>query len=420
MPGLFSNPRLALEQVEFQDGSFFRELTAVFASLRKLKVKQVPDSGLYETLSTVIRKHTNLNVVTVDSPFGPAIQVPPVDRNHPLVHNHGMKLLSNASGKELLRQAAGGQALGEVNLRTGRVGGFWAELPASLLMPATLVSNKELFTPEELAAITLHEVGHYFVYCEFLTHTLTTNAVLQEMTRELDGTNTLKERQVVLLAVKDALKLKDLDAQLLAQTRNGKVIQAVVLTSVEKRLRSELGSSIYDFKGFEALADQYASRQGGGAALATALDKMHRAQGDSSYLSLPVFLLLEAIKLVLLLSPFSTLLMMVAGGLGMHSLLNAPHETPQARTKRLRNDVVHAMKNPKLSDAAYKALKADLDVIDQLAAAMNDRRTLFQTVATTLAHKDQWDQMTLQKQLEALATNDLFVKAQELKHLDLK
>lgn len=102
------------------------------------------------------------------------------------------------------------------------------------------------FSAEELAPITLREIGRVFVYFEFISRTATTNQVLAGIARALDTTDTQKDRTVILLAAREALKLKDFDAKELENITDKRVIEAVLLSNVVRESRSELGSDIDD------------------------------------------------------------------------------------------------------------------------------------------------------------------------------
>lgn len=411
--GLLSNPRLpqpALEEIHFQNGKFYAELTQAFEQFADLKAAKLPESGLYEQLAAVIHKHTNFKITVVNATHGPAISVPMMDKNHVLLPTFMRWAAHNADGKRMIAEA-GGLIKGEVNLKTGKVSGMWADLDVHLIFPAALVASKEL-TAQEMAAIVLHEVGHFFVYCEFITHTVTTNYVLAGMARELDGSGGPDEREQVLVSVKKALQLKDLDTKMLAHASNNKVVETVVITGVARRIRSELGSDFYDNTSFEALADQYAARQGAAGAVVSGLDKMNRAYAHRSYLSTAGFWWYEALKFVLAVNPLFTVIMLYVGVTELNAA--TMHEPPEARFQRLRNQLVEQLKNRQLTAATYQKVKADLLAIDRVLREVNDRRTVFQVL---FGNSHGWDQMKLQKELELLAANDLFVKAQELSRL---
>ncbi|WP_321916951.1 MULTISPECIES: hypothetical protein [unclassified Paraburkholderia] len=142
-------------------------------------------------------------------------------------------------------KGAGSRGAGPVNIATGMVSGAFAEIEPTIYMPVDLLVDRG-FSAEELAPVTLREIGRVFVYFEFISHTAATNQVLTGIARALDTTDTQKDRTVILLAAREALKLKDFDAKELENITDKRVIETVLLSNVVRESRSELGSDIYD------------------------------------------------------------------------------------------------------------------------------------------------------------------------------
>lgn len=415
MRGLFANPSLALESIQFQSGNFFKELSIVFAQLQKVSDKDLPHSDLFIQIAQVIKKHTNLTITPTISDYGPAIRLPELDRNHPLILSYYRDFMTSGDGVREI-EAAGGLIRGSVNLKSGRVEGIFADLSAFLMLSVDNIRHDK-FSAEELAAITLHEIGHMFVYCEMVSRSVTTNYVLANLARALDGSASGDQREMVLMTVRKALKLKKLDPKSLAKVGNNRTVEEIIIAAVIHETASELGSSMYDAHGFEYLADEYATRQGAGRPLVTALDKLHRASGHSSYWSTALYLIWEVIKLALLFLPGVNAFMIIQ--LLLLPSRDGEHENPEARTRRVRNQLVEALKAKKLAPEQYATLKADLVACDKILAQVNDRRTFVEAfleyVVPSMRHE--WQQLVLQKQLEDIALNELFVKAQDLKQL---
>lgn len=415
MRGLLNNPSLALEAIKFQSGNFFKELTIVFTQMSKVSEKDLPDHDLTRQLSEVIKKHTGLTITTTIDAFGPAIMLPQLDRNHPLLSDLYRGFATSGDGLRMINEA-GGLIRGSVDLKHSKVDGVFAHLGATLLFPAKMIVGGK-FSPQELAAAALHEVGHFFTYCEMVTRTVTTNYVLAGLSKVLDGTEGADKREAVLVSVKNALKLKSLNAKKLAKERDKKVIEGVVIASVLRESRSELNSTNYDQTGFEYLSDEFAARHGAGRYLVTALDKLHQAPwwswSNISYRGEVAYVAAECFKLLALFSGqvyFWVALLMVDSQ-------PDEYDTPEARFRRLRNQIVEQMKAKKIPAALYATLKADLEAIDGVLANVRDKRQWFavavQAILPGLRHE--WNQEKLQKELEGLAMNELFVKAQELR-----
>lgn len=402
-----------LESIDFQSGAFFKELTLAFTELKKVKKDDLQDPDHTGVLAAVVKQHTGMKIVFSIDEYEPCIEIPMVNKNNPLVNNYFRNYIDSSDGMRMI-QNAGGVARGTVNLRTGKVDGIYGDLEAKIHLPKTMFSTST-YSPEEIAAVTLHECGHLLTYFEYMARTVTTNQALAGMSKALDGSAGVDEREAVLINVKKALKLGELDVQALAKSNNKKVAEVVVITHVAQQAASELGSNIYDFSTWEYLSDQYAARQGAGRYLATALDKIFRGGWNISFRSMPAYLAFEAFKIVsLFLVPAVGVLFMMMDGISDPS-----YDRPGARVQRIRNQIVENLKDKKLSKDDQERLAADLTVVDEMAKQINDRRQLLNVIWDTLSPSSRKarNQELLQKQLEDLAANDLFVKAAALKQL---
>lgn len=419
MSSLFGNSRrtLSIESIDFQAGQvLFQELAAAFKELRKESKKTLPDSAGVELLHEIVERHTGLNVRFSFDVQGPAVQVPNVNKNHPLVVDQHRNLTNSGGGLALI-QSAGGVARGAVNLKTSRVSGVFTKVPHVIEFPiAYLLGTK--FTDEELAAIVLHELGHIFTYYEYLGRALTTNQALAGLAQAWTNNMTLPERETVLLSVHKALNLGSDGVAKLAQSNNKAVVEAVVLSNVMRQSESELGSNIYDMTSWEYLSDQFAARHGAGRHLVTALDKVMNSIFTPSFRSTPVFMAIEAFKILATVSslmtfnPFPLIGIMLATMPG-----NDTYDKPEARFLRIRNQIIEASKAKDLPQSDRDRLAADLRTIDAITTHVNDRRDFFTVLWTTTSPKfrRQWKAEQLQKELEEIAANDLFNKANQLK-----
>lgn len=414
-----NNPTLALalEMIHFQSDKFFGDLVTALTALRAEAASQMAKSDAAANLLKVIKRHTNLSVsLSFSEQEEAAILVPHIDRNHPVLQNWVREYIDVKTGQKLLA-TGGGVARGSVDLKAGRVSGVWAETSAVLYLAPTIVQGKKYeFTLEELAAVVLHEIGHYFTYCEYISRMVATNQALAQLSKALDGSAGPDEREIVLMSVKESLKLKDLNAKELAQSEQAKVVETVVVTAIVRETRSELGANIYDDKTWEYLADQYAARYGAGRHLIFALDKLTRSGNSRSYRSTFSFLFYEALKTVLTICPITWaigMLLVIADSDGTF------HEEPEARAKRIRNQLVERLKDQKLSGEMVQRLTTDLEAVDEILSKVEDRRQFFGVIGDALfrSSRRNWNQTKLQKQLEDLAASDLFVHAAKFKQL---
>lgn len=400
----------SLESIQFQSTQFRDELILAMEAIDRLGASKVPDSEEEERVGRLIKDYTGLNITVTFGKHQPQIHVPDVNKNNILIQNYLRTYIDGVDGLAFL-QKNDGIMRGSVDLVRGKVSGVFSEFPAVLRMPLTMVGNSK-YTPGMKAAVVLHEVGHLFYFCYFMAHTATVNQVLSSMSKALDKSGSVEEREVVLISVKQALKLKDLNTLELAKSTDKKIVEAVVVSSVARESKSQLGRSIYDSTSWEYLADQYAARCGAGRDLALALDTIYRGSWNISFRSLPAYLFMEVLKITALfmIGPLSLLLFAMDGN-------DSRYDKPGARMLRVRSQIVENLKDRDLDKEDVVRLEEDIKVIDNLLKDVNDRRQFFGVLWDSLspsARKDH-NYTGLQQELETLANNDLFVKAAQLR-----
>lgn len=410
---------IGMEGVNFQTNRvFFEELTMIFEELRKLKAEQIPDSELTERMSKVIRENTGLTVKMNFGDLDPSVQVPHVNKNHPLVVDIHRSMVSSGTGMGMIEKA-GGVLRGGVNLTTGKVYGAFTDIIHVVNYPIRYLIGKK-FLSEELAAVVLHEIGHLVTYYLYMSNAVSTNQVLSGLSKAWQDNQTVAERETVLISVHKALNLKTDGIKRLAQSSDKRVVEAVVLSNVMQKSQYELGSNIYDMTSWEYLSDQYAARMGAGRHLVTGLDKVMNSVFTPSFRSMPLFLAIEAFKI---LTTFSALLTFNPFPLIAVMLTTMPgtdtYDKPEARFQRVRNQIIENQKIKNLSKDDRERLSADLLAIDQVISHVNDRRDFFTVLwhAFSSDFRNQWKAEELQKDLERIAANDMFDKVNQLQGL---
>lgn len=426
---------VALESIDFQDDTLFKEITAQFEALKGMDQSAMAASKAVLTIEKIIKDATNLDVeFTMDNSDAYSL-VPTLDKNNPLIHNITREFITNAPALKMIEKA-GGVVRGSIDLMHSKVTGVFSELKCVINFPAHWVSAKFFttgFTAAECAAITLHEVGHLFTFFSFILRSVTTNQVLSAVAKGLDQSADQSEREIVLISAAKQLNLSEAEMKEIVLNGNTKVAGVLVLQDVTKSRASEVGSNIYDMNNWEQLADNFAARHGAARDLVTGLNKLDRLIGDISTRSTARYLGLEAVKLLTLFAtmglgatfgavglipaaiPFFTMFALV--------LADSPggpnYDRPGVRLKRIRDQLVEHLKDRDLPKEKIQALTEDLDAIDSLLKTVNTHFQFFDVVFNFLsgARRDRFNQEKLQQELETLAANSLFVKAAELKTL---
>lgn len=428
---------IALEAIDIQNGAFFKDLTGIFA---QAQVGRLPKKDLQtkmsEEVAAAITKHTGLSTKIQFSHQGTCIWVPQVDRNSALIHQY-REFYSSEDGLKMI-EAGKGLSSGQINLAKSRVSGDFSKYQATINVDlGHFISG---FTPEEVAAVVLHEVGHFFTFLETLDQTCSTNLVLAGLDRELRGGDP-KKREYALRKAGDALGLTKEVVQSAVESSNDKVVMTIYVSETMASLRSQGGHQFYDMNSFEMLSDQFAARHGAGRHLVIALDKIYSQYGLQVRMTKVTYLLMQVISVVGLLG---TIALSVAAftsvvAVGPHaiavglllaylawSMVTLDHmqggvptyDKPYDRAMRVRRQLIQGAKNPRLPKEVATALIEDIKIIDETIAMYSREERWIEKAANYMfkSHRDRRDSVNLQKDLEGLALNDLFLKSLELKH----
>lgn len=417
---------VSLESIKFQSGILFQELTMLYQAAREagLKEERLATSDELKSIARCINHHTGLNVNIVLMDGGPAVMIPHVDKNHPFIQEVMREWFDDGDVYHQMKKA-NGVVKGSVNLNTARVSGIFSEIASDIIMPYDWIMGHNGTTPEENAAVTLHEVGHLFTYYEFINRSVTTNQVLAALSRGYAEADSIDQRTTLLVSAKKALQLKEDGIDELAKSSKVEVVTAVILSGVVEKSRSELGINIYDMNSWEYLADEFAARHQCGKHLITALDKIYKQFGHMSYRSKSKYIFMEAFKLIVLLGSvltlstgFSVILLLYGIVLVSTDSDVVIYDEPESRMRRLRQQIIQAMKDRRLSKSDIQRMEEDLRLIDSVMESVKDKRQWLSILADFIpTNRKNRNAILLQKELETLANNDLFAKAAQFKAL---
>lgn len=417
----------ALESVDFQKSRvFFDELSLAVSELRKLpKVNRnaVEVAGI----TKVIFHHTGINLdgVYFNDVDVEMVAVPIIDPRSPLITymQEGLRVQSHPSDgvdRSLIYD------LGTVDLVHGRVTGVFSKVRSEIYLGSVMFNY---MTDREIAACILHEVGHLFAMFEYMSHTATLAVNLNYCASQLTETNDKEQRvKIIINAVKNLGTTID-NVEELALAKDPKIPLTIIMENYTRKARSGVGSDFYDYRSWEALADQFATRQGAGRDLVTGLDKMARRYGGYAKKGTFMDVLNYTASIVgwgaaLVASITYWPLALVIGGLVGYSLTSpfppeGKYDNPTARLTRVKNELVGALKDSMLPLERQKSLQADIAAVDEIIAKIGKEDSFFNILwrAMTPYRRDNYRQIQLQQDLEKLANNELFLAASKLNTL---
>lgn len=421
---------LSNEAIAFQDTKFFDALVEAFTKVREItpgRQGEYPADALQKIdIPAIVKAHTNMSLrFYVDAAKTPNAYVMPVamHRNHIFAAGRGE--FSYRLNENIARvRKAGGQSVGYCDRKTGRVHGYFTTVESFSAVTAGLIESSD-FTAEEIAAIYLHEVGHYFTFFEYLGKMVSMNMVLATATSSALNNESYETRATILVESAKALKLKVDNVESLARIDDDAVrattIQTVFMRAAAEKQQSGTDTLIYDERICEQAADIFATRFGAGRALATGMDRIVRLYGDTG-MSTFAFCAMEAVKVVAVIG-----LSVVTGGfvtalvLAIFLFANPTqklYDSGEARIRLIRQQMIEELKNQSISPEKRAILLEDVQLVAGLLTTLKDRRSLLEFVQTSILPwmRSDFKMEMVQKQLESLIANDLFVAAAKFKH----
>lgn len=425
---------MSMEAIAFQSGAFFKELQMLFEPYcrKGTSPKKGELAELAGQLDKVVFKYVGVNAAIEFAYTGSCMYPPDISTNNVILGDY-RAFFSSSDGLKYISREGVGKAIGTVNLDKSELTGFLSKIPVKIIMDIDhFVADN--FTPGEFAAVLMHEIGHYFTYCELLTRTIMTNQVLagvERVMREGDA----KQYEI---ALKKAGEVLDVDKAVIQDLQNAtdkSVVLTVLASEAAREARTSNGYSIYDQTTWEMMSDQFATRHGAGRDLATALDKIYGRYGQWFIRNSVAHAIVEALKvaysLFLIIGGAAATALGHMGGLVMilTGLLNiagevdfgvaGTYDKPQYRAARIKQQLVQWTKDPHLSKEMAEKVLDDIKIIDELIKKYAVNEAWFSLIIRKLIAPigRRYDNVKFQQQLEAMAANNLFARALELQHI---
>ena len=423
----------ALEAIAFQPTHFGKLLENIFQEIRDSGVRSadaLDNIGFGKALEAAIRDHTNFNtkVVFLEDSFKMFVETKIRSMRHPFVSKEIKQAkASEGSAERVLQELARYKEVNSIDLKTGKVYGAFKDIAEKTGIGVALILHPDI-TAAHCAAALLHEIGHAEGVCEFYDKFHTTNQVLAAVSRSVEVDPPEKKKVVFTTASKilgGTPKLLDGLENVADQT----TVATVVIDASFKSV-SLVDSDHYDETSFEQVADQYVARCGYGRPLLELIslseNKHHPKPITTGGVKLAVF----AAMLVALIGStplaLSTLAVAPAAAYcyaaiteGGTSRYNLTYDTVKVRMKRVREQIIEYVKDKNLSSEEVKKTLSDLEKTEMLINTVSEpKEALFDRISNYLMKKNRTlkEVMELQRDLEELAHNELYVAAAKLRN----
>lgn len=310
---------------------------------------------------------------------------------------------------------------GHIDLINSRVHGVFEEVVFECALTQGHIEKD--FTAEEIASTVLHETGHAFTYLIWLSKTAATNVMIEAAWNDFHrNTNTDIKLQIV-----DDISGKlnvEVDRESLANTRSKEFFTTVLLSSdLRKNASDVIGNTHYSYRNVEQLADQFASRHGATRALASTQYKFTKFYDKTALRSKGVHYAIEGVKAALFLLSvpltWGASLLFIGTILADTSIMHFTYDDAKQRMKKIQDEVIVRLKDPKLSKKVRDQLTEEYRFIKAMTDQMSEQQTLLTWVIRNITgwRRDQQKQAAFQLELERLLNNELFYQSQRLRNL---
>ena len=426
---------MATESISTQNDGFGEQLERLMAMLvEEIKAKDTKDVKIDEDHPVVVQiekaifERFKIKVDIITNEHLAAILPFYSNRNHIFIPEFFRGNLNIREQTKLLK--AFDERKGTVNVEKATVGGIFSEYEHPLYLNFTKLVREYGFNASDIAACTLHEIGHGYYACYYADRTDRTNQVMASIARHLmtKETGDIEYIYKELSKVTPSVTKESVDKML-----NGPrvVAGATWFKTVVGMVKSQMMDDTYNTTAFEQRADNFAARFGYGKQLVLALDKLSKGSPEKSYSLRVVVQLLTASTTIMLAALIFGLL--ATGGVAAamifvmykfifltvfrEDMADYTYDKLKMRYLRVRADAIDQLK---LSTLKKEKIRELLDAIYALDSVIKETavvKTLPAMIANFIfSGARQADKsITDQQLMESLASNDLFIHAAELR-----
>lgn len=408
---------------------FAISINAVLAGIRESgsyinQAKAANDDGLVycPELTEVVREFTNLQKLKVYIDFKTKLNayttVPLITTQTVMledwIREYAQTFIEAQIKKDMGKR---NELVGWID-KDNKAQGYYKEVPIDVALGFDFVykNDSSNMSVTNAGAVLFHELGHDISLFKSITQTARTNAILYDTHQELMNLNDSEDRVrfISKLAARNDL---DINSEDLKNAKNAEIYTVVIGATVEKYY-SEYGCNVYEYRNFEAMADNFAVRHGYPVDLVLSLDKMHT----------PVTGVLSpaqrASKVIYALMEFIAEL--VGTGLFWLSFLwlvcnptKRIYDEPKARFTRIRNEMLSSLRDRSVSPARRAKVVKDIEVVNRVISQYTTNRTLLEVTYEFLTPTGRKGKnlRRLHQVYEELANNSLYSSTAKLESL---
>ncbi len=445
---------IARELIAQQSDDFANKLTDLFTGLYTCaNARQAQESSFVTDIVALVKERIGLRVVlTVNTRNPPCTQPPLVNNKHVLstLMIDDVFTAETENFKAVIRRSP--VKRGTVDLKNARLGGVYSQISVPIWMSFGFC--KAFLTPREAVALFVHEIGHSWLAFEMMYRTVRASQILAAL-------HQVRTKRDESITYEHAIELAGVDLTgnprefiQCVTLENDTAICAVVFAQVYHKLATDFGDNAVAGVNFEALSDNFAARFGLATDLVSALVKYEDSNGlgrVDNFLRFQLYIqpLIASFFKNTKRGGFTALLgvglfsgsagalvpalilggIVAALGFGadmVHGVLTGGrgdtvlrqtnvYDKPIIRMRRIRESLVQQLKYLELDQQQRARLLYEIETIDAVIKGGSELYTIFDDLSKIFTSNRRADfAFKLERDIEQLANNDLFVNAQRL------
>ena len=441
---MFSKLRIAQEYIAVQQPESVSQVKILFEGiLEKLdQHKDLSGSKLlaaipeFKMLEEFTEKRFGIGMLFVHSNTIPMGVLPLFLNKHHIFLDSYFHGFNGLDHQEVLLKSWDKQK-GTVDLKNAKVGGIFSTYKHRFFINIRFFAKTIGLTASEFTAVYLHEIGHLFNNFEFSNRTEYTNTLMANLAQELKVGTDKKKLEYIYKEYIELVGATE-DKDLLTNGESRVVIGNKAFSNYFKYIKSQWPNSKYAETNSEASADLFAARFGYGRDLNNALYKITGGSTvagnkggigyDQATLSM-IGNVLDGITVGIPLAAIAVSLtagaIVSACGLGLFLMLNIygsgsnnkdmTYDDLKDRYLRIRQQLVEILKDSDLPQSEVKNMLEAIYSADKIIKSVAIYKPMLAKIADVLftSHRRADNDIKLQRLLEEMAHNNLFVKSAE-------
>lgn len=425
---------IACELIAQQTNDLADKITGYFEEIYKCRTqREAQDSKACAAIVDFLKKRVGVKIKLIFNTSNPPMCMPLMANvRHVLstimiddAYNEQTNQFLNAIKKSTVKK-------GVVDLKNGKLGGVYSEIENPVWMSFHYCTQN--FTPRECTAILMHEIGHLFLAFEMMYRTIRASQILAALHQVRTGNDTSLTYEHALSLAGSTLADDPKEFIECVTMHDNTAVCSVVFARVYHKLANDFGDNAVAGVNFEALSDNFAAKWGLAEDLATGLYTIYGSGelGRNNPFTGLLLYLSPILSSVIVGAYIGAALSAATVGIGVAVVLTAMcifvsgrgdnfgqqtnvYDKPYVRFQRIRETLVAQMKSLELDSVTRERLLKEIATIDQVISGGKEMKDVFDDIAGIFTSNRRASfAFRLERDIELLAHNDLFVNAQRL------